>query len=271
MDKSPDKPKSAPKYFVFSDESGSWHDIDDVYVRAWIVLPEQGMDSLTKTFIELKRLTGAKEIKWKTIASDQKYLSYFNDLNFRMFITISSPRDILWEIKYNIIRDFNSSMDNFAFGNISNGIKQYIRSRIHREIRNSLFLHYYEKCHIENAKAAIGKIVKPTEYELIYRIDPPQMSQEGWKEVLKSITSAKNDIEFPKSNKSYGVQFADIISGSFRSLLLQDEKFINSRILLKNLKGKMIPKNIDFPNPNLIFYGEINETLKSRSKIIWNL
>ena len=42
------------KYFVFSDESGSWHDKNDVYVRAWIVVTERGHATLVNAVDYIK-------------------------------------------------------------------------------------------------------------------------------------------------------------------------------------------------------------------------
>jgi len=146
-----------------------------------------------------------------------------------------------------------------------------MEDRILRDIKNALFLNFYEKFHIENAKKGIERVIKPTAYELIYRIDPPQMSQDGWKMILAQISGTPVNIEFPKSSKTQGIQFADIVAGCVRSLLLRDHNCEKATTFFKQIKKKMIAKNRDNPNPNIIFYGEVNSELISRCGAIWNI
>jgi len=259
------------KFFIFSDESGSWHDADDVYVRSWVVITENDSEKLLNKIEEIKHFLNANELSWKTLAGNESYFSYFDDLNFRIFITISSPRDILWDRKYVVTKNFNTNIENFDFGELDINIEEYIKDRILRDIKNALFLNFYEKFHIENAKKGIERVIKPTDYELIYRIDPPQMPKDGWKKILTNITGTSVNIEFPKSSKSQGIQFADIIAGCVRSLLIKDNNYNKACVFLKRIKKKLIAKNKNNPNPNLIFYGEINKELISRCGAIWNI
>ena len=258
------------KFFIFSDESGSWHNSNDIYVRSWVIVGENEYKKLIMKVDEISHFIGSNELKWHTLAGNQQYFGYFNNVNFRIFITVSSPKDINWD-KYRLTRNFNISIENFDFGELDDQLILYIKDRIYRDIKNALFMHFYERYHIENAKKSIERIIKPSEYNLIYRIDPPQMSQEGWKNILYGVSSSPFiDVEFPKSERSQGVQFADIIAGCFRSLLLRDKKFEEAKKFLRQIKNHLIPKNEDFYNPNLIFYGEVNEELKNNCARIWN-
>jgi hypothetical protein len=259
------------KFFIFSDESGSWHDEKDVYVRSWIVITEEESKKLLNKIDEIISFLGSNELSWKTLAGNSKYFSYFTDLSFRIFITVSSPKDIKWETKYYITKDFDSNIKNFNFGELEPELKIYVKDRILRDIKNALFLNFYEKHHIENAKKGIERVIKPTEYDLIYRVDPPQMSQDGWKKILYKIGGEGINIEFPKSSRTQGIQFADIVAGCFRSLFIKDENYDKACEFFNLIKSKLISKNKDNPNPNLIFWGEINSDLKKNCAEIWKL
>src|SRR6267378_4403998 len=54
-------PASQKKYFVFSDESGSWHDSSDIYVRAWVVVPDSQLTKLKTALQKIIAGFGAKE------------------------------------------------------------------------------------------------------------------------------------------------------------------------------------------------------------------
>ena len=264
-------PEKKTKIFVFSDESGSWHDVSDIYVRSWIIIDEVEYQRLLMKIDEIKHLLNAEELSWKTLAGNQKYFDYFDDLNFRVFITISSPKDIAWDTKYEVTKNFKTNVSRFNFGELDDNLRDYIKDRILRDIKSALFLNFYEKFHIENAKKGIERVIVPTEYELVYRIDPPQMSQDGWKKILFNINGELTDIEFPKSKRTQGIQFADIMAGCIRSFIMQDRNCDIARVFIKKVKNKIIDKDRNNPNPNLIFYKEISSDIKSRCGEIWNL
>lgn len=258
------------KFFIFSDESGSWHDPSDIYVRSWVVITEDEYNNkLLGKVDEVADLIGSSELKWSVLSGNSKYLDSFDTISFRVFITVSCPGDIAWDSKYRLTRNFSRSIEAFDFGEIDDGVVSYVKERIYRDLKNALFLHFYERHHIANAKQGIERIIKPTDYELIYRIDPPQMSHEGWKKLLNEIDSSVVNIEFPKSNRSQGIQFADVIAGCVRSHLLQDDKKEVSKTFINKIKDRLIPKDRENPNPNLIFFGEINETVKTNCASVW--
>lgn len=261
-----------PKFFIFSDESGKWHNPDDIYVRAWIVVGESTYEKKLQLKVdEISSFMNANELKWSGFANSEKYFNEFNDISFRVFITISSPLDIDWERKYNVTRTFEASVEAFNFGEIDDGLVSHLKDKMYKDIKNALFLHYYEKLHIENAKNGIESVIRPDEYELIYRIDPPQVSQKGWKDILCKISGeTKVNLEFPRSVQTQGIQFADLIAGAFRSFIIEDKKKDKAQKFLKSIKSKTIFHEGN-PNPNLIMYGEVSEKIKNRVKTYWNL
>lgn len=260
------------KFFIFSDESGSWHDFDDIYIRAWVVVSEDTYEQkLLPKVDEIASFMNANELKWSSFSNLKKYFSEFNEISFRVFITISSPADINWEEKYNVTKKFETSVQAFNFGEIDKELVEYLKDRMYRDIKNALFLHYYEKLHIENAKNGIESVIRPEEYDLIYRIDPPQMSLKGWTDILCKISgTTKVNLEFPKSEHAQGIQFADLIAGAFKSYIIEDKQKDNAEFFLKNIKSKTIYQEGN-PNPNLIMFEEINDKIKNRVKTYWEL
>lgn len=257
------------KYFVFSDESGSWHDSADVYVRAWVISHESSHDKLVEAINFITTDLNANELKWKTIANNNKYWNFLEKFDFRIFLTISCPGDIKWEHKYRITRNFGTQVNSFDFGEISADLVSVLKKKMFDDIRNVLFLNFYEKTHIENAKNGIERILPKRENLLIYRVDPPQMSKDGWKNILQTISPGV-EIEFPQSQKSEGIQFADIIAGSIRSFLISDGNSDKASQFISKFKSKLIPRDERNPNPNLIFFQEINDTIKIKTGQIWN-
>lgn len=120
-------------------------------------------------------------------------------------------------------------------------------------------------------KKAIESVILPEEYELIYRVDPPQMSQRGWKEILHKISGEERiNLEFPRSERTQGIQFSDLIAGAVRSYFVEDRQKENAAAFLKCLKTKMIFQKSN-PNPNLIMYEETNEKVKQSVRSYWKL
>lgn len=259
------------KYFVFSDESGSWHDIScDAYVRSWIVVHESDYGKLVNVIDYLNSEIGCSELTWKTISGHQRLWPLLERFEYRVFLTISCPKDIRWESKYRITRSFPIQIENFDFGEIDDALVILLKKKIFNDIRNILFLKYYEKTHIENAKKGIDRILPARDNLLIYRVDPPQMSQDGWRDILYAI-SPDVQIEFPKSHTDPGIQFADIIAGCVRSFLLSDDHHNQAKLFIPRFRSKIISKNAENPNPNLIFFNEINDSLKAMSGKIWTV
>ncbi len=258
------------KYFVFSDESGSWHDPADVYVRAWIVVHESDHGALVDTINYVNTELNSNELRWKTIANNSHYWNLLEKFDFRVFVTISCPGDINWERKYRVTRDFDSQVESFDFGEIDTTLVAVLKKKMFDDIRNVLFLNYYEKTHIENAKTGVERILPKRENLLIYRVDPPQMSREGWKSILQAISPGV-EIEFPQSQKSEGIQFADIIAGCVKSFLVSDIHVPQASQFIPRFRGKLISKDRTNPNPNLIFFQEINDDLKKRAGQLWTV
>jgi hypothetical protein len=262
----PSSPKK--KYFVFSDESGSWHDPKDIYVRAWVVVSESGYNKLMDAMDYIVSELGCTEVKSKTLAGNPRFFDVVDKFNCRIFLTVSSPADIKWESKYKITRDFETQVEAFDFGELDADLIKILKKKMYDDIRNVLFLKFYEKTHIQNAKQGIDKVLSANDNLLIYRVDPPQMSKNSWKDILHAI-SPDVQIEFPKSQTDSGIQFADIVAGCVRSFLISDAHLEESKLFIQKIRPKFIKKDAANPNPNLIFFKEISEGLRNRSGEIW--
>ncbi len=260
------------KFFIFSDESGTWHEPDGIYVRSWIVIEENEYNILLRKVDEVASFIQTKELKWLRLAKNKRFMKEFDNVDFRIFITVSSPKDIDLDNKYTATKNFESSMAHFNFGSIDKSLQTYIKGRFYNDLKAALFLHFYEKCHIENAKERIEEIIKPEEYDIIYRIDPPQLPRSDWAGILKNTEGhSLARIEFPNSKRTQGIQFADVVAGCFKSFLIEDSEKEEAEFFLKKIKNRLIAKSRTNPNPNLIFFGEINTKLKERSAAVWHV
>lgn len=52
------------KVFIFSDESGSWHDISDICVRSWLAIGEKEYQKLLLKVDEISSVLDSNELKW---------------------------------------------------------------------------------------------------------------------------------------------------------------------------------------------------------------
>lgn len=262
-----------PKYIVFSDEAGSWHvtSDDNLYLRSWVVITESSYSSLQNAMSEIAGFLDCEELKWKTISGHEgsKFLDRFNEIDFRIFITLTDPKDIDWDNKYNLTRNFEQNIGKFHFGSMSKEVVDAVKKKIFDDLKYVIFLNYYERAHIENASKRIEQVIKPDDYELEYKIDPPQSNKRDWEGILSKITD--KNLEFPRSEKEFGIQFADIIAGAFKSLIKKDKNYDAAKTLFINNKSKIISRDKALPNPNIIFWPESNNEIKKAVAEIWSI
>jgi hypothetical protein len=258
------------KYFVFSDESGSWHDSSDIYVRAWIVVPESEHAKLVDSVSYILSELNCRELKWSHIANNMRHVDFTTKFNHRIFLTVTCPAEIKWEQKYRITRDFSAQVENFDFGQLDLNLVTLLKKKMFDDIRNVLFLKFYEKTHIENAKQAIDSVLPAQANELIYRIDSPQMSKDEWKNILLSISPGVQ-VEFPKAQSTEGIQVAGIVAGCIRSFLVSDSHLESANLFIPKIRSRFVKKSKANPNPNLIFFNEIKASFKSRGAEIWTV
>jgi hypothetical protein len=186
------------KFYVFSDESGSWHEDHErsIYLRSWIVITKEEYKKLKQIINEISSDIDCDELKWKSLSGPQgmSHINAFSELNFRIFITISSPADINWEEKYNITSNYQREISQLGFGNLDEDIVEELQNKILKDIKYTLFLNFYERTHIENVVKRIEDSINLDEYNLEYKIDPSQSNNSDWRGVLTSITD--KNLEF---------------------------------------------------------------------------
>ncbi len=260
--------------YILSDESGSWHEKEGVYLRSWVAIFEKDYQDLKNIISKLNKGLEFKELKWSKVVKNKDASECLKDsFDFRVFITLSSPKEIKWDKKYKITKHFNEITDKLNFGDLSESVIISIKKKIYDDICNILFLNLYELFHIENSYKRIKEYIKGDDYNLIYKIDNPQFLDNSYKELIRDIVNPKEIKIIKKSEKEEGVQFADVIAGCIRSIILEDENHeIAKQFYQEIIKNKFIQnKETSFINPNFIFHNEMNQKTERQIKKLWKL
>ncbi len=257
------------KYFVFSDESGSWSDSNaEYYVRSWIKITE-GQHCLLERKVSHIKENGTKELKWDNFKRNVKRSDAYKDifaLDFTIFITISKTGTFLAR-QFKII----DTLENLQESDITGGtklpqIKTALKSKIINSARMVLFLNYYERLHIENSIKALfqnqQELSAFNKGDVEYKVDTPQFLDKEWEDVAKQC-GIKN-IELVKhSEKRPGIELADLVAGCVGDMIKGDA---NAKTIYDTyIKPKMTDMNSrDIPNPNLIFYEDFDDVEKKK-------
>ena len=249
-------------YYIYSDESGAWQNREDVYVRSWICIDEPNNQKLIKLIDGIKEVSGAHEVKWKTVAP-LDLSKEITDIDCKVFITATEIKSIKDE-KYLLTRSFPEKIKGFEFGGLKEDIVSKIKSKIYLDIKYVLFLHIYESLHLKSAQKIFNIKFEGKTFD--YIIDPPQMLNEDWSKICEDLTGYSP--VFPDSERVQGVQFADIVAGAWRSFLIQDKKLKHAE---KFICEYLMPKKMLYvqgcPNPNLIIYDEASKEIQERSTV----
>jgi hypothetical protein len=253
---------------IFSDESGSWKNKKNYYVRAWIKIDKDNYDNLIKEVLFSKyKLKKTTELKWDDIKRNyDKYRNILEIPSFHVFITISKPV-VFFERCYKVIDYLSSDEVENHLGAHDANIKLSLKETLVSSAQNSLFLHHFERHHIRTAKMALVETNSNEEYEFL--IDSPQFFKNQWEKVVKE-EGIKNINIVEKSENYPGIQIADIIAGCFQELLSNDSKA--KEIFAESIKNKMCDMYCpECPNPNIIFNEEATKNLHDRIKQIRDL
>ena len=249
-------------YYIYSDESGAWQSNEDIYVRAWVCVDEINNQKIINFIENIKGQTSCDEVKWKTVASlDLK--KEIKNIDFKVFISVTEINSIKDE-KYLLTRSFDENIHNFNFGDLKTGTINKIKNKIYLDIKYVLFLHIYESLHLKSAQEIFSEKFKEKTFD--YIIDPPQMLTKDWSKICEELTGYKPS--FPSSEKTQGIQFADIIAGAWRSFIIQDERIEEAeRFVCKNLMPDKMLYIKGCPNPNLIIHEESSDKIKKRCTV----
>jgi len=244
------------KYLIFSDESGRWND-GEYYIRSWIRITSEQYKSLRKEVIFAKYETKIKELKWNEFVKHYEEFKSIFSFDFEAFITISKLSHFETR-KYDII----NKLSNVELPTVKNKATiEKIRGRIIYAVKQELFFNYFEKQHIENSFKALLPNPSNTDYE--YKVDKPQYKQ--WRDIAKECGISNVEI-IEESENEPGIELADVVSGCIKDFVNGDSKA--AEIYGEHLKPKMSDMyNHDFPNPNLIFYGDFSEEENNKLNI----
>ena len=251
------------KYLIFSDESGSWSNIEEeYYIRAWVGITEEEYKRLKVSINSIHKSKKLKELKWRNFKNnfqhDMQYRKIF-DSDFKIFVTISKPK-FFWSKSYNVI----TVLENLKEGELTGDeeVQLSLKKKITNSARMVLFLNYYERQHIINSKSALLK-TDTTEYE--YIVDNPQFLNREWKEVANEV--GIENVEIIKESKACpGIELADVICGCIKDFINEDPEA--SEIYGTCIKSKMIDIwNKSIPNPNLIFIEDFTDEERQKLDI----
>jgi len=198
------------KYFIFSDESGTWNSKDVYYLRSWILVPSENLGDFL-------------------ISQDTK--SYI-----KSFFTIVKLSEFYSE-RYRIRTEIDSALANIFF-NLKNILKDYMK-KIPKEVKGAvnkiLFLNIYEKYCWVNAINYLG--LGSEKIQKVF-IDSPQFNKKEYLEILtyEGIRISKDKVNIVKSanlNKR-SVEYKGLLyADKYVSLL---RKLLEERLTEKKLK-----------------------------------
>lgn len=247
---------------IFSDESGSWKNIKNYYVRAWIKIDKDNYDNLIKEVLFSKdKLKKTTEVKWNDVKKNyDEYKNIFGIPLFKVFITISAPV-VFFERHYKVVDYLSSDEVENHLGTHDTNIILSLKETLVNSAQNSLFLHHFERHHIRTAKMALLVDTNSNE-EYEFFIDSPQFFKNQWKKVAEE-EGIKNITIIEKSEDHLGIQIADVVAGCFQDLLWNNSKA--KKIFAKSIKNKMCDMYChEYPNPNIVFYEEATKNLHAR-------
>lgn len=251
------------EFLIFSDESGCWN-AGKYYIRAWVKISPVQYCLLRKEVIFAKHETGIKELKWGHVSrSYNKYKDIFSPA-FNVFITISIPghyQKRLLEDKYKIIKTLKDIGAYQSTG--GERLTQIVKNKIICSAQHTLFLNYFEKQHMQNAKGALVEACIDNDYNFV--IDTPQCLDRDWRDIAHECGINNVDI-IKDSDKNPGIELADIICGCVHNYLKHN--VTAAEVYKKSIKSKMSDMtSTSFPNPNLVFYNDFSETEKNALNI----
>lgn len=246
------------KYYIFSDESGSWANPQDkFYIRSWIKIREEDYLRLIGLWAQKKYPMPTKDTLLK---NSNNIVDELNKIEFRYFFTFTKIDEFYNRKIY--VRDTIIQSVSTALSQLETNIKNYMKEKIPRKIENAinqiLFLNIYESFHIENALKNL--CYSEETYELY--LDKPQFTENDYLEIFnirldqKGLKDNARLIFTRKKNNGdhLGIFYADALA-SLSIKLLQENA--NSKIVeffKRNILPKSLPGNIGIKGFNKVFY-----------------
>jgi len=243
------------KYFIFSDESGSWADKSDgFYVRSWIKLKEAD-------YLYLEGLWKTKKFPKPTedslLKNSMGIADELNKKDFKYFFTFTKL-DEFYSRKF-YVRDKILESVSLAISQLESQLKSYMKkipTKVQEGINQILFLNIYESYHIQNAVNILCEATANYEFYL----DKPQFTENDYLEIfnnqVRSINQTKLIFSRKKENESnnLGVYYADALASMFKKILNGRNYNKITNYLKENIFTKSYAGNIGTNGFNKIFY-----------------
>lgn len=233
------------KYYIFSDECGSWSNLKDkFYFRSWIKIPEDRYLYLKGLWMQknLPNLTASSLLK-----NSSSIVEYVNNEPFEYFFTITKLNEF-YERKWGI-RDSVSLALSQLESKLIRSYERKIPNKLKVALNQVLFLHVYEKFHIENA---IENLCSNNSY-YEFSLNKPQFTEDDYLQVFEESKNKfllKAGISFIRNNQNeLGLCFADALCSLLNNVLSTNNKestdFLKKYILPKGASGKIGIKGIN--------------------------
>lgn len=244
------------KYFIFSDESGSWSNKSDrFYVRSWIKIKEAD-------YLYLEGLWKNKKLPEPTensLLKNSKGISdELNKKNFKFFFTFTKL-DEFYSRKF-YVRDKILENVSLVISQLESRLKSYMKNKIPAKIQEAInqvmFLNIYESYHIENAVKVLCN--DNSNYE--FYMDKPQFTENDYLEIfnnqVKNINQTKLIFARKKEGEfnNLGLYYADALASMFKKILNGGNHTKIKDYLKKHIFTKSYAGNLGTVGFNKIFY-----------------
>lgn len=242
------------KYFIFSDEAGSWgNKSSQFYIRSWIKIKDSDFYRLVGVWETKKLPFPTKESLLKNSQEINNILEREHLVYFFTFTKLNEFYLRKFNIKNKLMEQLSIVMSQLEY-KLKTYMKDQIPSKVKSAINYVLFLNMYEAFHIENAYKTLHSLNEKSTFVM----DKPQFSEGDYLKIFKDKTK-ENESELifshKKEGESYnlGIHIADALASLGFDLLKLNETpitdYFKKYILPKSLAG-----NIGLNGFNKVFY-----------------
>lgn len=244
------------KYYIFSDESGSWANPQDkFYIRSWVKIKEEDYLKLVGLWNQKKY---PKPTESSLLRNSSNIVKELNKIEFKYFFTFTKINEFYNRKIY--VRDAIIESVSTALSQLANRLKDYMKKKIPKKVQDSinqvLFLNIYESFHIENALKNL--CASGETYEFYF--DKPQFTENDYLEIFNIQSgnlkiNAKPVLTQKRSNNrdGLGIFYADGLA-SLSIKIIKENTNNKIEFFKKNILPKSIAGNIGIMGFNKVFY-----------------
>lgn len=248
------------KYFIFSDESGSWSNRSDrFYVRSWIKIKETDYLYLEGLW---KNKKFPKPTEGSLLKNSNGIADELNKKDFKYFFTFTKL-DEFYSRKF-YVRDKILESVSLVISQLESKLKSYMKNKIPVKVQEGInqimFLNIYEAYHIENAVKILCEITNNHEFNHEFYIDKPQFAENDYLEIfnnqVRNISQTRLIFARKKEGESnnLGVYYADALASMFKKILNGGNHSKITNYLKLNIFTKSYAGNIGTNGFNKVFY-----------------